>query len=79
MLLDAYGDLTSGQTLYNQTLISDIYKKIPGLTRVSVLQYHTTDATVPEDSQYEDSNISAKRREKIIVAENRIKVVLSSD
>ena len=81
MLLDAYENLSSGQALYNQTLISDIYKKIPGLTRVSVLQYHTLDSSEeePDDSKYEDANILAKKREKIIVSENRIKVVLSVD
>ena len=80
MLLDEYGDLESGQSLYNQSLISEIYKKIPGLTRVSITQYHSTDSgVIPTENQYEDSNIIAKSREKIVVVENRIKVVLSDE
>ena len=46
-----------------------------------MLQYHTLNSSEeePTDSKYEDANILAKKREKIIVSENRIKVVLSVD
>lgn len=78
LMLDEYGSLTAGQTLYNQSAISEIYKKLPGLSRVVVTQYHTSDSTeIPLDSDYEDANITVKKREKIVVAENRIKVVLN--
>ena len=78
LMLAEYGSLSAGQALYNQAAISDIYKKIPGLTRASVTQYHTSDSTVvPGTDVYEDANIQAKKREKIVVAENRIKVVLT--
>lgn len=78
LMMEEYGSLTAGQTLYNQALISDIYKKVPGLTRVSVKQYHNSDSSiVPESNRYEDANIPARKREKIVVAENRIKVVLT--
>ena len=78
LMLTEYGSLSAGQMLYNQAAISEIYKKIPGLTRVSVTQYHTADsAFVPGSDLYEDANIQAKKREKIVVAENRIKVVLT--
>lgn len=73
-----YSGLTAGKALYNQALISEIYRKLPGLTRVEVTQYHTSDSTVtPLDSEYADANITARKREKIVVAENRIKVVLN--
>ena len=78
LMMDNYGTLTAGQTLYIQALISEIYKKVPGLTRVVITQANTTSSsTVPGDSDYKDENIQAKKREKIVVAENRIKVVLT--
>lgn len=78
MIMNEYSSLTAGQNLYNQAPISEIYKKLPGLTRAEVMQYHTSDSEdVPSDSDYADANIVAKKREKIVVAENRIKVVLN--
>lgn len=78
LLTEAYGSLTAGETLYNQLEISDIYSKVPGLTRVVVMQYSSTDsAASPAIGDYTDANITVQKREKIVVEESRIEVVLN--
>ena len=78
LAMERYGSLTAGESLYNQTLIGAIYSKIPGLSRVEVKQYHSSNSgAVPQEHEYTDDNIIAKKREKIVIAENRIKVVIA--
>lgn len=76
-LMEDGAQMTAGTNLLTQLLHEGIYDRIAGLTKVTILTATTTDSTaIPGDNDYKDVNVMATSRQKILLDENRIEVML---
>lgn len=76
-ILDHMGDLSVGVSVYTQKFIGGIYRQVTGVSFVEIAAFSTTDAgTVPEPDDYAEDNILVSSRQKALIEEKRIEVVL---
>lgn len=79
-LLDDGAKFVAGTSMLTQLLNEGIYDAVAGLTYIEIaVAYGTSSSYVPEESEYEQKNIIATSRQKILIDEERIEVLFSAD
>lgn len=78
ILMDAYGDIRPGTSIVLQEKIGEIYSRVAGVEYVYIYQYSTEESSsIPQPQDYKQTNITARSRDRILVSEDRIEVVIN--
>ena len=79
ILMDAYGDIRPGTSIVLQEKIGEIYSRVAGVEYVYISQYSTEEPSkIPSPEDYKQTNINARSRDRILVSEDRIEVVVNA-
>lgn len=79
-VMDYVEDITAGENIVIQKVISPINTAVSGLAYISIMAYTSTDAGAkPSDTDYTLTYISVAARQKAYFEEDRIKVVVDGN
>lgn len=79
-LLEDGAQLVAGTSLLTQLLTDGIYSAVAGITYIDIYTAYSTDSTyIPADADYQQKNIMATSRQKVLIDETRIEVTFSAD
>ena len=76
-----YGSgLMAGDDLIIQRMLESIYDNVAGISFVDITTaYSSSSSDVPESTEYQEANVVATPRQKILIGDTRIEVTLSED
>ena len=81
-LLKDFSKFSTGEDMLYQLLTKGIYDLVAGVTRIEILSACSTgisDFDIPPESDYAEQNIIADARQKILLDEDRIRVIIDEN
>lgn len=76
-IIEQTGSIEAGTSVFTQTFLHDIYKRVSGVAFVDIAAFATTDPGQTPAS-YDEENIIVSARQRAIIEETRIEVTLKN-
>lgn len=76
-IVEQGGSIEAGTSVFTQTFLNDIYKRVSGIAFVEIKVFSTIDPGETPTS-YDDENIIVSARQRAVIEEKRIEVILKN-